>query len=195
MTRKLIKFSWLPASWGLKGKPYNLAKANYELEGHELAAKLIEIEGGSEGYVLFENAKNDFKYDKITQNEYLRIEAEQQLDGKVKALALLKLDHIEKKVSDQEFEKQTATINEKSWVSMTKLVTDPNKPAYGSFELDWNDFFITELTAAGYKGATEEIIVDDWLNELCKNVAMEEFSGVGTFDEDVAYPRRPQPKR
>ena len=40
---KLIPFEWLPASWGLKGRPYEEAKANYELEGEELERRLINI--------------------------------------------------------------------------------------------------------------------------------------------------------
>lgn len=39
-----IPFKWLPASWGLKGKSYELAEANYNYTGRELDYKLLEIE-------------------------------------------------------------------------------------------------------------------------------------------------------
>jgi hypothetical protein len=39
----LIPFEWLPASWGLKGRPFDEAKANYELEGEDLERRLIDI--------------------------------------------------------------------------------------------------------------------------------------------------------
>lgn len=41
--RRLIPFSWLPASWGLKGSAYKEAEANYYYEGKDLALKLAEI--------------------------------------------------------------------------------------------------------------------------------------------------------
>jgi hypothetical protein len=40
---KLIPFNWLPAAWGLKGRTYEEAKANYYLEGEELVRALIDI--------------------------------------------------------------------------------------------------------------------------------------------------------
>lgn len=40
---RLIPFNWLPAAWGLSGRVYEEAKANYELEGEELARALIDI--------------------------------------------------------------------------------------------------------------------------------------------------------
>lgn len=42
--RRLIPFSWLPASWGLKGKVFEQAAAHYYYEGRDLALKLVEIE-------------------------------------------------------------------------------------------------------------------------------------------------------
>ena len=44
MSKKpLIPFSWMPGSWGLKGKTREIAQAEYELSGIELEQRLIEI--------------------------------------------------------------------------------------------------------------------------------------------------------
>lgn len=41
--KKLIPFRFLPASWGLKGTSREIAQAEYELEGYELAVKLNDL--------------------------------------------------------------------------------------------------------------------------------------------------------
>lgn len=48
MKKPLIPFKLLPAAWGLKGKTFEKAKAEYELAGDDLAIKLAEIEHGPE---------------------------------------------------------------------------------------------------------------------------------------------------
>ena len=40
--------------------------------------------------------------------------------------------------------------------------------------LDWNEYFVLMLTKNGYRGTTEEEIVDQWFNELCKTIGGEE---------------------
>jgi hypothetical protein len=46
----------------------------------------------------------------------------------------------------------------------------------GSFELEWNDKFITSLVRAGYQmkpNESEDVIVDRWFQNICRNVVME----------------------
>lgn len=52
--RRFIPFRWLPASWGLVGKPYEIAEAHYTLEGEDLERALIQINYGSEPQVVRE---------------------------------------------------------------------------------------------------------------------------------------------
>jgi hypothetical protein len=44
----------------------------------------------------------------------------------------------------------------------------------GFFELDWNEYFVLQLKEAGYKGTTEEEMVDQWFQDLCRNIGAEE---------------------
>ena len=59
------------------------------------------------------------------------------------------------------------------WFSVVKTTIDPNTPAEGLFELDWNDKFVESLKTAGYKVDSFEIIVQQWFDNLCKNIAKE----------------------
>ena len=44
----------------------------------------------------------------------------------------------------------------------------------GFFELDWNNEFIEQLIDAGYKGESNEEIVDGWFKDIARNVLAEE---------------------
>ncbi|PWU00474.1 MAG: hypothetical protein C5B52_08760, partial [Bacteroidetes bacterium] len=54
----------------------------------------------------------------------------------------------------------------------------------GAFELDWNDKFIEELEKAGYTAPKPDQVINLWFMEVCRNVALETFDGLGTFTED-----------
>ena len=56
----------------------------------------------------------------------------------------------------------------------TKVNKD--NPRNGFFELDWNDFFITDLKKNGYgfDGDPEEEIVDRWFRDIVQNMLSDE---------------------
>lgn len=67
--RKLIPFRLWPGSWGLRGKSYKEAEANYYFEGEELERKLAEI--NYEGQYLEEKKLEiEFKFQKLDQQAY-----------------------------------------------------------------------------------------------------------------------------
>lgn len=67
--RKIIPFRLFPGSWGLRGKSYKEAEANYYYEGEELERKLAEI--NYEGDDLEEKKLDiDLKYKKLDENAY-----------------------------------------------------------------------------------------------------------------------------
>lgn len=100
-------------------------------------------------------------------------------------LALLDVELKHAKITQTEYHKQLATLNDEPWVTILSIETDPDAPSNGNIELDWNDEFVVYLQDHGYIGATEELVVDMWLGELCKNIALEHYSGIGSFDDDV----------
>jgi hypothetical protein len=69
--------------------------------------------------------------------------------------------------------KEEATAKKEPWVAVLDTHVNPENIRNGFFELDWNEYFVVQLKAAGYTGATEEVIVDAWFTELCTNLANE----------------------
>jgi len=62
-------------------------------------------------------------------------------------------------------------------VDVLKFEFDPNNPKLGSIELDWNSEFIDLLRKHGYRGSSEEEIIDQWINDVCRTIADNQFQG------------------
>ena len=71
--------------------------------------------------------------------------------------------------------KDAATKKGEPYVSVVSVELDPDNVGNGAFELDWNDIFIAKLVKAGYKGRDDAQIVDQWFQEICRNVIMENY--------------------
>lgn len=73
-------------------------------------------------------------------------------------------------------EKELATERSEPWVSIIRLDVDPENLHQGSFELDWNEKFVSNLVRAGYMMKPEDTdadIVDRWFQNICRHVVME----------------------
>lgn len=185
-SKPMIPFGWLPGHWGLKGKSRERAYIEYTYDAHkeELARRLayFDLKGGELTAAL---AKIDYEYNHISLFEYKKREATAYLDGDALTLEHLKLEHAEGNLNDLEYDKEVAIVNDEPWVHVLTLKPDSTQPNQGELELDWNDKFVEDLREAGYEGISDEQVVDLWLADLCRNIAMEQFSGVGNFDEQV----------
>lgn len=71
--------------------------------------------------------------------------------------------------------KDLATERGEPWVEVISMEIDKDNPGQGSFELDWNDKFVTNLIRAGYQGKTDQDLVDNWFRSVCQNVVMENY--------------------
>ena len=71
-------------------------------------------------------------------------------------------------------EKEAATKAGKPWVAVLETHINKENIRNGFFELDWNNAFIEELITAGYKGETNEEIVEGWFREVTRNVLQEQ---------------------
>ncbi len=69
--------------------------------------------------------------------------------------------------------KERATEAKEPWVAVLDTHVNKENVKNGFFELDWNEYFVLQLKEAGYKGDTDEAVVDLWFQELCKNVGAE----------------------
>lgn len=182
-----LPFGWLPGHWGLKGKTREIARAEYELTGFALDMRLLEIRKNDFTEADYERRIVDTKnkHNKYaSEAEYLTALANLIKDDKQRALALLEIDVNTGKIADLEYMKAVATLNEEPWVTVINMDFSKGTSLEGSFELDWNEYFVEKLRAEGYNGPNSEIIVNQWFMELCRNVAMEEFDGTGDFTAD-----------
>ncbi len=107
--------------------------------------------------------------DKIENNlmeaELLKVEAQAALDRAKEVERIANLSP-----------KELATEKKEPWVAVLETHVNKENVRNGFFELDWNEYFVVQLRGAGYTGTTDEEVVDQWFQELCRNVGAE--SGV-----------------
>lgn len=92
----------------------------------------------------------------------------------------------ERKPKKTKTAKELATENNEPYVSILSVELDPNNIGNGAFELDWNDKFVANLIRAGYQGKTDQQIVDQWFQDVCRNILLE------NYEQDQADPERRQ---
>lgn len=73
-----------------------------------------------------------------------------------------------------EAEKELATKNGEAWVAVLDTQVNPDNIRNGFFELDWNNEFIEQLLDAGYKGESQEQIVDSWFRTIVTQMLSDE---------------------
>jgi hypothetical protein len=123
--------------------------------------------------------------DKLTGKERREQEARQAAEAKAKREAK-RAEKLAKKKADEEAQqndpKALATKNGEPWVQVLSMEIDKDNPGQGAFELDWNDIFVARLIKSGYQGKTDQDIVDNWFQDVCRNVVME------TYQQEMADP-------
>jgi len=72
-------------------------------------------------------------------------------------------------------EKELATKNKEPYINILSMDVDPDNLNEGAFELDWNDIFIARLLKAGYQGKEDQDLVDQWFQNVCRNVVLETY--------------------
>ncbi len=83
--------------------------------------------------------------------------------------------------------KEKATAEGEPYVDILSVDLDPNDINNGSFELDWNDKFVTNLIKQGYKIRPDDSdaqIVDRWFQTVCRNIALE------VYEQEQADPEK-----
>ena len=69
--------------------------------------------------------------------------------------------------------KEMATEKGEPYVAILSMDVDPENLHQGAFELDWNDKFVANLIRAGYQGKSDNDVVDQWFQNVCRHVVME----------------------
>lgn len=83
-------------------------------------------------------------------------------------------------------DKAEADREHEPFIAIVNMDVDYDHLDGGAFEFDWNDVFITRLLKAGYRGKEDHELVDQWFNNVCRNVVME------TYEQEAAdlHPNR-----
>ena len=76
--------------------------------------------------------------------------------------------------------KQIATDKGEPYVELLGMEVDQKNIRQGEFELDWNIYFINKLRESGYVGKTDEQLVDQWFQDICRHIVLE------TYEQDIA---------
>lgn len=198
MTKPKIPFGWWPGHWGLTGKTRERAQAEYELSGLDLDLRLAEID--HDDPKAQQLAKLDVRlkhkqidaYDYDVQYNQLRLEGDPLLDE-----VLLDIELKHHRISKQEHDRKRADLRSEPWVNMPDIKWDPSDPSRSYFELDYNEHFVTFLRNNGYKGVSDDQVVESWLTEVCRAVAMEMAQSDPAFVSDAVVPvqRKRQPRK
>lgn len=83
--------------------------------------------------------------------------------------------------------KELATERGEPYIEILSMDVNPNDINSGAFEFDWNDKFIANLIRAGYQGKTDADLVDQWFQNVCRNVVLETYEQYEAMNNDSRY--------
>jgi len=89
--------------------------------------------------------------------------------------------------SKKKSEKELATERGEPYIAILSMEVDPNDISSGAFEFDWNEKFIANLMRAGYQGKTDADLVDQWFQNVCRNVVLETYEQYEAMNNDSRY--------
>ena len=81
---------------------------------------------------------------------------------------------IKKTTKPRDKKVKTKGKSEEPWVKVLNMNVNKDNPRNGFFELDWNAEFVNMLAQHGYKGTSDEEIVDRWFQTLCRTIGNEQ---------------------
>lgn len=104
------------------------------------------------------------------------LEDQIQIANEKLSAANIELEQIKKQNEQVALDpKATATALNEPYVEIVAIDLNPDNPSLGSFELDWNEQFIKKLRAMGYPGPTDEVVIDLWFQDVCRNILLETY--------------------
>jgi hypothetical protein len=83
--------------------------------------------------------------------------------------------------------KDLATERGEPYIEILKMDVNPKDINSGAFEFDWNDKFVANLVRAGYQGKTDADLVDQWFQNVCRNVVLETYEQYEAMNNDSRY--------
>lgn len=189
--KRIMPFGIWPANWGLTGKRREEAEAEYHYTGEDLERRLIEIrEKPNSKEFKLANLQLDYDYGKLEEEEYDRaVLAVEYPDVETAEymLAELEIDQKHGYITNNDKERISASLRGEPWFKIIGGEHQPNGDhVQMAFELDWNEEFVRELEEQGWKGPSDDAIVNAWFEEACRQMLVME-----PLDDDEEAPLNP----
>lgn len=146
----------------------------------------------TEAEYLLDGLENDFKHQRLGEIEYKtkvletkmkfnliseRFLDEQMIellpDGNDKLRAALDYSHKYHLITQNEYEKETSTLNGEPWFAFDVEYDEDSNDVVLSF--DYNEIFWKTLQRDGHPGTTEEEIIDNFIKDWGRKLATEEY--------------------
>lgn len=119
-----------------------------------------------------------------------KLEADEKRNAAKEKREANKAEKAQREAAKKSDPKALATAAGEPWVQVLSIDVDKDNPGQGAFELDWNDVFVARLLKAGYQGKTDQDIVDNWFQDVCRNVVLETYQQEQADPETRASNRR-----
>jgi hypothetical protein len=141
----------------------------------EYDKRLIEIEyAGDPKNLAVELLRVHHKHLKISDYEFAVTSAEILYTGDELALRKLDIDFEAGKIEKIAYDKAVANIKKEPFITILDSQFNAKEGIEGlAFEFDWNEHWIALLQTHGYNGLTEDDIVKQWFEDLCRSVIHE----------------------
>jgi adenylate kinase family enzyme len=168
-----------PYLWGKKGKEREVTIAKRNFYGENLDRALIDIEHGRGTLAArLANIDLDVSLGRISSYDgdiaKLNISSESDPTSQEYQIKRLEIDLNHKKITNQEYDKQLATINDEPYIAIVDVFVSPTSPQTTFFDFEWNDKHINNLREHGYEGVSDEEVNQRWFDDLCANAAREQ---------------------
>lgn len=187
-----FKYSILnPKTWFSSQKEKKIIHAHRHFYGESLDRALCDIEyelGTIDNKI--QSLQLDKKYKRVSEYDYAINMAKLKYEDETCTEFLLEkltIDLNMNKINQQVYNKERCTIIGEPFVDVINVSFTPDKPSDGYFELDWNTHFVEQLRTAGYTGGKDEMVVKQWFDTLCCEIAKENGA---TFSEEAPMLRK-----
>ncbi|HGF4276614.1 TPA: hypothetical protein ACF6L5_001290 [Escherichia coli] len=110
----------------------------------------------------------------ITEKEYDMEIIELMPDGDEKRLKAIEFAYRYEEITQSEYSKEIYTLRKEPWIDLD-VVLDPETNEV-EFVFDYNEYFWKKLKAEGHPGNDEEEIIDNFVRDLGRKLATDDFS-------------------
>ncbi|EON7637185.1 hypothetical protein FOI42_RS01930 [Escherichia coli] len=112
--------------------------------------------------------------DTITQKEYDMEVIELMPEGDDKRLKAIEYAYKYDEITQQEYSKEIYTLRKEPWIDLDVILNPDTNEV--EFVFDYNEYFWKKLKAEGHPGTDEEEIIDNFVRDLGRKLATDDYS-------------------